>query len=76
MPSWVSSALINLGVWVVETYGVPFLESKFSFLTPLLQEILALVKGASNAPSPALRSAADHYVSLSAVANAPVLKSE
>lgn len=62
MPAWIATLLINLGVFIVKTYGIPYLESKFPALVPLLAEILAILNGQQ--PSTHLQAAGDHYNSL------------
>ena len=64
MPSWLISALISLGVWLVEHYGIPYLEENHSKLAPLLDEILAIIKAKGKAlPSDALRDCSHGYCS-------------
>lgn len=60
MPQWLIAILIQTGVYIVQKFGLPFLEAKFPMLTPLLQEILAVINGV-NPPSQHLNTAADQY---------------
>lgn len=58
--TWWVSILVSLGVYIVEKFGIPYLEQKFPMLTPLLSEILKVI-GGKKAPSTEICSAADHY---------------
>ena len=68
MPSWLLGILIHLGVWIVERYGVPYLEAAYPKLAPLLDEILAIIKAKGKAlPSDALKTCSHGYCSQIAI---------
>lgn len=60
MPSFLIPVLIQVGVFIVKKFGVPFLEQRFPMLTPLLDEILKVISG-EQSPSKEMCSAADHF---------------
>ena len=69
MPQWLIGMLIQLGVFIVEHYGVPYLETAFPKLVPLLDEILAIIRGKGLVvPSNALKDCAQGYCSQVGVA--------
>ena len=64
MPQWLLSMLLSLGVSIVERLGIPYLEKEFPKLAPLLDEILAIIRGKGQSlPSDALKDCAHGYCS-------------
>lgn len=63
MSSILTSILIQLGVFIVKKFGIPFLEGKFPMLTPLLEEILKVIR-LDAAPSQELSKSAMHFADL------------
>lgn len=59
MPSWLSF-LLPYALKLVTDIGIPFVESKWPALKPILDEIVGVI-GGDTMPSPQLLSAANHF---------------
>jgi hypothetical protein len=58
------SILLPVVLNLIKNYGVPLVEQKWPSLTPIINEILAVLGGST--PSTNLQSAAEHFNKLSA----------
>jgi len=72
VPSWLVLILVNFGVGLVNRYGIPFVEKNWPFLVPLIEEIVAVIKGIK--PSENLKKVSDHYNELCSGVCPPSLK--
>lgn len=60
MPAWLIGLLISFGVKIVTSFGIPYLEEKFPYLVPLLDDILKVVTEKA-IPHPSLEKMAVQY---------------
>lgn len=44
MPQWLLTMLIQIGGFIVNKFGIPYLEKNYPSLAPLLDQILAVFK--------------------------------
>lgn len=71
MPAWLLQLLINVGVIIVQKFGVPWLLANCPKLAPLLEEILKVIGGKAEPSQELLDCSHGYCVS---VGRAPELK--